>query len=365
MLRKHLFLILLLLPGIATSQMIQEPKLPLPYATEEVVFVNEKAGVTLSGTLTLPNRAESFPAVLLIAGQGPEDRNASSSKGHKIFFVLSDHLTRQGIAVLRYDKRGVKGSTGNFGSATIEDFSEDAMVGFEYLKGRKEIDPRKVGIIGYSEGGYFAPWIASRSKDVAFLVSMAGAGLNGRDIYQLQLGSVMKAEGISDSFIAKAKKLDDRILKALSTSKGNEDAKQAVREILTKEREEMAKKNSPSEFDRYGLGFWFSEDICTSSWWRYYRGFDPRPFLQQVTCPFLAVYGGKDLYVPPRENISAIQKALKAGTDPEFSFKIFPGLSHFFQTCKYCLVGEMNHIPVTIEPEVLEYISNWINKHVE
>jgi len=163
----------------------QEPKKPYPYLEEEVFYENKEAKITLAGTLTLPSQEGLFPVVLLITGSGPQDRDEAIA-GHRPFLVLADYLTRQGIAVLRVDDRGVGRSTGDFSPATSEDFASDVLAGIAYLKTRKEINPKKIGLIGHSEGGIIAPMVAVKSPDVAFIVLMAGTGLTGEEILYLQ-----------------------------------------------------------------------------------------------------------------------------------------------------------------------------------
>ena len=165
----------------------QEPAKPYPYREEEVTFENRPAGINLAGTLTLPKSAGPFPAVILISGSGAQDRDEALA-GHRPFLVLADYLTRQGVAVLRVDDRGVGGSTGDSLRATSSDFADDALAGVAYLKGRREIDTARIGLIGHSEGGLVAPLAATRSQDVAFIVLLAGPGLPGEQIIYLQIG---------------------------------------------------------------------------------------------------------------------------------------------------------------------------------
>ena len=159
----------------------QDPIKPYPYTEEEVVYENKEAGIKLAGTLTLPQSGGPFPAVILITGSGPQNRN-EEIMGHRPFLVLSDYLTRRGIAVLRVDDRGIGGSTGNFSQATTEDFAGDVLTGIEFLKNRKEIDPSRIGLIGHSEGGLIAPMVAVKSPDIAFIVLMAAPGVTGEEI---------------------------------------------------------------------------------------------------------------------------------------------------------------------------------------
>ena len=179
----------------------QEPKKPYPYKQEEVNYENKDAGISLVGTLTLPSGGAPFPVVLLISGSGPQDRNETVFN-HRPFLILADYLTRQGIAVLRADDRGVGASTGDFSQATSEDFASDALAGIAYLKTRKEIKPEQIGLIGHSEGGIIAPMVAVKSPDLAFIVLMAGTGLTGEEILNLQQALISRAMGVSAEDIA-------------------------------------------------------------------------------------------------------------------------------------------------------------------
>jgi len=196
----------------------QEPKKPYPYIEEEVVYKNKEAEITLAGTLTLPPGKSSLPAVLLITGSGPQDRN-ETIYGHYPFMVLADYLTRQGIAVLRVDDRGVGESTGDFSLATSEDFASDVLAGIEYLKTRKEINPEQIGLIGHSEGGLIAPMVAIKSPDVAFIILMAGTGLTGEEILYLQGALISRAMGVSEEDITKGLQFNKNIIPLLRTRK--------------------------------------------------------------------------------------------------------------------------------------------------
>ena len=188
----------------------QVPKKPYPYTEEEVAYENKEAGITLAGTLTLPSGKGPSPAVLLISGSGPQDRNETIYNHHP-FLVLADYLTRQGIAVLRVDDRGVGESTGDFSQATSVDFASDVLAGIEYLKTRKEINPEQIGLIGHSEGGLIAPMVAVKSPDVAFIILMAGTGLTGEEILYLQGALISRAMGVSEEDIAKNRQFNEKI----------------------------------------------------------------------------------------------------------------------------------------------------------
>jgi uncharacterized protein len=189
----------------------QEPVKPYSYYTEEVTFFNKKEKVMLSGTLTLPSKDGKYPVVVLISGSGPQNRDGEVL-GHKPFLVLSDYLTRNGIGVLRYDDRGVGKSTGVFKGATSFDFSKDVEAAVDFLKSRKEIDKKKIGLIGHSEGGAIAPMVAARCKEVDFIVMLAGPGISGGETLLIQQELIGRSQGISEEKLHEIRKYEQRCL---------------------------------------------------------------------------------------------------------------------------------------------------------
>ncbi len=225
----------------------QEPKKPYPYVEEEVGYENKEAGIKLAGTLTFPRSEGPFPAVILITGSGPQDRNETVC-GHRPFLVLADHLTRKGMAVLRVDDRGVGGSTGNVMEATSEDLAGDVLVGVNYLKSRKEINAKRIGLIGHSEGGIIAPMVAAQSSDVAFIVLMAGTGLTGAEIIYLQSELLLKAVGASDQVLAMQRTSSEQIFRILEHEKDDAVAEKKVRKVMS----DILAKLSQEEKDAMG-----------------------------------------------------------------------------------------------------------------
>ncbi len=330
----------------------QEPQKPYPYVEEEVSYENTKGGVRLAGTLTLPRAKGPFAAVLLITGSGPQDRN-ESLLGHKPFLVLADHLTRLGVAVLRVDDRGVGGSTGNITAATTDDFAGDALAGVEYLKSRKEINPKKIGLIGHSEGGLIAPIAAIRSKDIAFIVLMAGPGLTGEEIIYLQSALIARANGAKDELIAANRVIQEKIFAVIKQEKDDAVAEKKILELNGATTPEQQKAGSAQV--RFYL----------SAWFRYFLTFDPRPSLKQVRCPVLAINGELDLQVPYKENLAAIEAALKEAKNKDHTIVSLPNLNHLFQTSQKGTPDEYAKIEETIAPVALQAISDWILKRAK
>jgi pimeloyl-ACP methyl ester carboxylesterase len=336
----------------------QEPKKPYPYLEEEVIYENKEAGIKLAGTLTLPSEQDSFPAVLLITGSGPQDRNEAIA-GHRPFLILADYLTRQGIAVLRVDDRGVGRSTGDFSPATSEDFASDVLAGIEYLKTRKEINPKKIGLIGHSEGGIIAPMVAVKSLDVAFIVLMAGTGLTGEEILYLQGALISRAMGVSEEDIVKTRQTDEKIFSIIREEDNEKIIKEILRQMFMTDWEKM------SEEEKKVIGdpeVYFKAQLQSllSLWFKFFLTYDPKPTLSKVKCPVLAINGEKDLQVPPKENLSAIKEALQTGGNENFTIKELPGLNHLFQTAQTGVPAEYAKIEETISPMALKIISDWI-----
>jgi hypothetical protein len=326
----------------------QEPRRPYPYREEDVVYDNKVQGNKLAATLTLPPGQGPFPAVVLITGSGPQDRD-ESLMGHKPFLVLSDYLTRKGIAVLRADDRGVGKSTGDFAGATTADFATDTEAGIAYLKTRTEVNAKLIGLIGHSEGGVIAPMIAARNRDVAFIVMLAGSGVPGDEIIVAQTELIVEAGGKSHEEAMKAGAKEREILKLVEQH--TDDA------LLEKQlREELAGEMSNAQ-----IGAAIKQ--LNSPWLRYFITYDPATALKKVTCPVLALNGAKDLQVPPRQNLPAIRSALEAAGNKNFEVDELPGLNHLFQTAKTGAPAEYSEIEETMAPVVLEKISSWILKN--
>ncbi|MCB0276419.1 MAG: alpha/beta fold hydrolase [Calditrichaeota bacterium] len=343
----------------------QEPKAPLPYRSEEVGFLNTRDDIELAGTLTLPRGKGPFPAVILISGSGPQDRD-ESLLGHKPFLIIADRLTRSGIAVLRYDDRGFGASQGNFSTATSEDFSFDAAAALDYLKTREDIRPDAIGFAGHSEGGIIAPMVAARRQDVAYLVLMAGTGMKGIDILRLQQGLILRAEGYSEALIrAETGGLDS--LYHILTTVADPDVQ--AREILALHHriKARASESVQAEMDKMGTtDAQVEQSIRTfqSPWFRYFLSYDPLPSLKKVACPVLAINGEKDLQVPPRENLAAIEKALRDAGNKGVTVREFPQLNHLFQHAQSGAPSEYATLEETFSEEVLTFMKDWILKTI-
>lgn len=333
----------------------QNPKKPYPYTEEEVSYENKQDNVKLAATLTLPPGNGPFPAVVLITGSGPQDRN-EALLSHQPFLVLADYLTRRGIAVLRADDRGVGGTSKGGPSDTTENFANDALAGVEFLKTRKEINPKQIGLIGHSEGGMAAPMVAAKSVDVAFIVLMAGPGIPGDKLLTKQIGLIATAE--CEKEVERSLAEGQRLMSIVTRENDPAIAKQKLQEAATK-RAEAAKKRVDSQLANSIA----QSHAFGSPWFRYFLNYDPRPTLRKVRVPVLAINGEKDLQVPAKEDLEEIEKALKEGGNRDYKIVLLPNLNHLFQTTKTGAPSEYAEIEETLAPVALQTIGDWIVAH--
>ena len=335
----------------------QEPKPPFPYTTEDVTFINDKFNIKLAGTLTIPAGTGPFKAVILITGSGAQNRN-EELMGHKPFMVIADYLSRNGIAVLRYDDRGTGKSEGNYGTATSADLATDADAAFNFLKNIPAINPAAIGLLGHSEGGLIAPIVASSNPGIAFIVSLAGPGVTGQQIIIRQSQEISRLSGVSETLIKESTETNKKLYTVLRKEKDNKKAEVKIlslyRDILEK------KKTSKDETEKAVNQLKATFGANTYTWFRYFLMTNPATFWKKVECPVLALNGEKDLQVSAKENLPAIEKALRSSGNKSIKTMNLPGLNHLFQHCKTGLPAEYGNIEETFSPEVLKIIKDWI-----
>lgn len=334
----------------------QEPIEPYPYIAEEVKFQNKKADITLSGTLTLPKSQSDFPVVVLISGSSPHNRNEEIA-GHKPFLVIADYLTRNGIGVLRYDDRGVGQSGGKYEIAAYDDRTSDVESAIAYLKTRKEVNSKKIGLIGHSEGGLIAAMVAEKSKDVHFIILMAAPGLTGYDMVLLQTEISNKTAGTNEAEIQK----EVALLRCIFDIAINSDNLNESKSTLTDSLLNQIKKY-PEQFPK-GLK---AEDLnqmvetFTASWFQRILKSNPDASLRNVECPVLAINGGKDMQILPKENLNAIRNALVKAGNEKVKIMELPNLNHLFQEAQTGLQEEFSTLEQTFSSVALKEITNWI-----
>lgn len=345
----------------------QEPILPVPYSEEEVFFFNKSANVKLAGTLTYPklkpNSTQQFPALILISGSGPQNRN-EELLGHKPFLVLADYFTRKGFAVLRYDDRGVGKSTGDFSQATTADFASDVESAVKFLQHHFVVNPTKIGLMGHSEGGVIAPMVAANpSNSVAFIVLLAGTGIKGDSLLLLQQALIAQAEGMNLTLLKENQQLNRELFQMVNLYEDEKILNAAVDAYFEQHplnTELLAETGQTSTEFQQAL-----RNQLLNPWMRYFLRLDPQIALKKVTCPVLAINGSKDLQVPAAQNIPAIKTAIESNGNKQVSVEMLPNLNHLFQTCTTGSLSEYATIEETFSPVALKVIEKWLKKSMK
>lgn len=338
------------------------------YIEEEVHFLNKKAGINLFGVLTYPNKNAKYPAVILISGRGQQDRDATTGK-HRTFFVLADYLTRNGIAVLRFDDRGVGKSEGefNFFTNTKEDITDDAIAAYQYLRSRPEIDVKKIGFIGHSEGGVISAMVASKISNIAFIILLACPGVNGGTSLSIQIALVGRSFGIDEAKLIKYQNILNNAMRIIISTDNKNKATLEIAKMYSfysnqiKESERNSMRNIGYNFPENPTEF--SALVMSPGWYDFFT-YDPVTILKKVKCPVLALNGEKDLQVSANENLSAIKLALIQGKNKDYTIIPLPGLNHLFQSAITGSPIEYEQIEETISPIVLNTIKEWLLKRM-
>ncbi|HEY3949222.1 alpha/beta hydrolase family protein [Phenylobacterium sp.] len=326
----------------------QLPAKPYPYR-EEDVSVQSAPGVTLACSLTTPAGKGPFPGVVMITGSGAQDRDEALA-GHRPFLVISDHLTRHGISVLRCDDRGFARSTGDFAAATSPDFAKDTEAEAAWLRARAGIDAKHVGLIGHSEGGMIAPMVAATDPRIAFIVLMAGPGVPTAQLMAAQRAAIARTSGVDPAAVAKNEALLDQINAVVIKAADTASAKAAAESVARR-----AYPNAPQAMIDGQLA------AVTTPWYRWFIAYDPRPTLAKVKVPILALDGTKDVQVVASQNLPAIREATKANKD--VTIVELDGLNHLFQTAGTGAPAEYAKIEETVSPKALDLMTDWIVKH--
>ncbi|HSQ44423.1 MAG TPA: alpha/beta hydrolase [Ginsengibacter sp.] len=348
----------------------QTPKPPYGYLSEDVIYSNADHSMKYGATFTKPNAPlnKKYPAVLLITGSGKQDRDENIFD-HKPFAVIADYLTKRGIAVLRVDDRGMGKTTGNFDTSSSADFAKDVEAGIEYLKSRKDVDVKHIGLIGHSEGGMIASMVAARDKDVSFIVLLAGTGVSGLVINDYQNTLPMKSAGMSDILIQKFLDLHHALVNAATSYLNVGDYKTDVSKIYY----DWKKNQSPETLkalihgtDEEAIAAFQSRySLFHSKWWKFFLTHDPAKDIEKLSIPVLALNGSKDIQVDPKINLPAIESALKKSKSKNYKKIELPGLNHLFQHCKKCTVDEYGELEETFAPEALEIMGDWTENVVK
>lgn len=323
----------------------QDPQAPFPYQSKDVTFLNSYDNVNLAGTLTSPKREGRFPAVVLLTGSGPQNRDEELS-GHKPFAVLSDYLSRQDIVVLRYDDRGVGESGGQFDNSTIGDFSKDALAALAFLKKQNQVDPHKIGIIGHSEGGLIATLLSGQQvPDLSFIISLAGPAISINNLMVDQLYAIGRASGMSAGELSAARKINERNFSVVKSTLNTREAYEAILDNM-----------------KFLSGAKGSSDILAmvSPAYRYFMRIEPERYVKEIKVPVFAAFGSLDVQVPATANLESLYRLLPQ--NPKSVLKEYEGLNHLFQQAETGLMDEYATIDETFNERVMHDMATWVLK---
>jgi len=331
----------------------QDPKEPFPYNVKEVVFDNTNDNIKIGATITYPKGEESYPIVIMLNGSGAQDRN-SELLGHKPFWVIADYLSRNGIATIRMDDRGVGQTGGGYGNSSLQDFVKDAEFAKQYLKDSDDININGIGVLGHSLGGSVAIIMASNSEDIDFVVLMAGAGIRGDELMLLQKSAIESKMGMTEAQVEASRNQIAPAYKLLISNKDKDN--EELKLLMSKYFNTLYNGQLPAS-QLNGI-----VNQLTAPWMVEFISTEPAEYLKDIDCRVLAINGTNDLQVLPEENLTGIKNGLEAGGNDKLTVKKYDGLNHLFQESKTGMPQEYSTIEQTINPKVLEDIANWINQ---
>ena len=341
----------------------QDPQPPLPYREEEVTYSN--GDVTLAGTLTLPEGNGPFPAMLMITGSGAQNRDEELA-GHRPFLVIADAVTRAGVAVLRVDDRGVGGSGGDLSQATYADLVGDVEAGVAFLKARPDVDPKRVGLFGHSEGGYLAP-LAATQTDTAFVIMMAGPSVAGERVLELQNRLIFELADATQTDVEAQvrflRALKEVLERSIYDKSAYDEAGALVETRVAEQFASLPEDERPDEATQAQAVAAQQENIV-SPYFRSFFLYDPQPALRQLDKPVLAFYGNLDVQVPPVQSVGPLRAALRSAGNDDVTIQVFDGLNHLMQPAVRGGLEEYSQIETTVAPEVLSLVTEWLTERV-
>ncbi len=336
------------LPLLFPLALLTTPGVRAAYTEADVTIPNPAAAsVTLAGTLLTPDSGNKVPAILLISGAGPQDRDGTFA-GHKPFRVLADYLSHRGFAVLRMDDRGTASSTGKFESATTADFATDAQAELQFLRSRPEVDSAHVGLLGHGEGAVIAAMLAAKDQTIAFAILLACPAVPGINVLVAQTMEAETASGLPQEHIDLDAQIGSTLYKLAAEGKSEDDLHTALKKV-SRGAPPFLVENWKAQIPR-----------LTNPWLRFFLNYDPSSALEHVTCPVLALYGERDLQVLPDQNAPELERALKRAHNREVTVLSLAQLNYMFQTSKTGLGSEYPTIPEDISNVALHDIGHWL-----
>lgn len=336
------------------------------YRADSIVFNGKQTGLKYGATITLPGTGGKHAAVIIVSGTGMQDRDGTMA-GHKIFAEIADYLSRRGVVVLRVDDRGVGQSTGDYNTATTADFAADVLEAFHYLKSRSEVDHRKIGVLGHSEGGASCAIAAASEPKIAFLISMAGLCLDGYDALIIQNRDLVNAAPISDIDKERYNTINQLMFTTALKYADSDSMERHLNETYAewKKKDDQDVQSRHIQYDHFRFPIYSYVKEATGPWYRYFIQYNPAKVLAHVKIPVLALNGDKDLMVAYKENLANWKMLPDDGKNKDVTAVVMPGLNHLFLPCKSCTINEYSTIKSPVSSEALKIIGDWIATRFE
>ncbi len=325
------------------------------YTEEDVTFSN--GDIDLAGTLTLPDTPAGYPTVVLLQGSGPLNRDEEAF-GFKPFAIIADFLAGNGITVLRYDARGVGGSTGAPSQYTLSDVAADAQAAVRYLNARCDVNSAEIGLCGHSQGGIAAPMCAAQSEDVAFIICISGVGVTGEKCYLAQTKLVAECDGATDEEVEDLYQSMKHVVSLVRNGASRAELEPEIARMVQKQ----TSQHSESADDAISSEIDCLLTMFASPWFRSFLDHDARPVLESVKCPVLLIFGGLDRQVPPEMNREAMVGALERGGNSKYVVRTFSTANHLFQGAKTGSPSEYGALDKEFVPGFLKLLSDWIQE---
>lgn len=327
-----------------------------------IVFKSNDS-VTIGATLTLPVGKGSFPAVVIISGTGKQDRDGNMA-GHKLFKVIAEYLSSKGIAVLRMDDRGVGRTTGKYDTSTTGDFAMDALAAVNFLRTLSDINPKEIGLLGHSEGGAVISIAAAKSKNIKFLVSMAGLCMSGLDAQIVQNRDIVNHSSLDEATKKRSNEINELMFRTALKYADSTDMEAKLNEVYNrwKIKDDAYFKTLGQKFDHFRFPIYSYSKMAAGPWYRYFIKYDAAKTLSSVGIPILALNGEEDLMVSCTQNLANWKSFPLRGNNKDVTTIALPHVNHLFLPCNSCTIQEYTTIRENISTDVLQKISNWINE---
>jgi pimeloyl-ACP methyl ester carboxylesterase len=343
-----IFVLFVLLPAIACTQrgLVEMPSETRGTSEETAHF--SSGDITLAGTIVLPEGSQPSPAVVLVHGSGPQKRD----------LFMARWFAAQGIAALAYDKRGVGESGGDFRKVPFMELCNDGLAAIKYLKSRKEIDAKRIGVWGLSQGGWLGPLAASRSADVAFVIAVSGPGVSPGEQMIVYYANELRAQGVAESDVEAASAVRRDIWSYMESGQGYEKTKGELDEARTKPWFGQAKAQQDDSFGPLPTPAELSKPVGRSAlWFKQEAVYDPVPALRALRVPALFLFGDHDQLIPVDVSVAVIQRVLAEDKQHDFTIRVFLNVDHEMRLVTSEATG-------ATDPEYLKTMQAWLSTRV-